>query len=184
LVKLKKLKKWTAVILMALTVSTMAAPQAMASTPMEDFRKEDKGPDAAKGILISEEWGFDENGEPYVERTYVKPQNPRLRVHDSKDVTKTRVCGTGSAKMTVELSASFEWDSSDKRVEVYDVEGQVTDMDGVYEVCDEETVISGNGTSKATATYTCKGYKAIGYVPGKINISCNYNGKITSNGTR
>ena len=95
---MRKCKKGMVTILTALVVSTIAAPQAMAANvptvdtnaAMVQLRMEDTGPDLSKGILVEEVWGAEDDGTPYVERTYVKSDVATLRASGTKIYTKTK----------------------------------------------------------------------------------------------
>ncbi|GLB29458.1 hypothetical protein LAD12857_13810 [Lacrimispora amygdalina] len=184
---MRKIKKWTTLFLMTLTVSTVTAPQAMAdnslaitnvpmasNAAMAQLRMEDKGPDFSKGSLISEVWGTEEDGTPYVERTYIEHNAALLRASKSKKYTKTKSYGaTGS----VEVSARFEYDSAERTVYVFDESGSYNQGGGVSDVEDYGTTTSGDGTSKATAKYSCRVNRNLGgWATYSVSVSCNYKG--------
>lgn len=68
---MRNLKRWSMALLMTLTLGSMSSLQVMAAempisdeaaAAMEQLRMEDKGPDLSEGELISEVWGFEEDG--------------------------------------------------------------------------------------------------------------------------
>ncbi len=185
---MRRIKKWTTLFLMTLTVCTVSAPQAMAANlptatnvtmasnvAMAQLRMEDKGPDFSKGDLVSEVWGTENDGTPYVERTYIKHNAALLRASGVKEYTKTKNYGsTGS----VEVSASFEYDSAARTVYVFNESGSYNQGGGVSDVEDNGTTTSGDGTSKATAKYSCRVNRNLGgWATYSVSVSCNYNGK-------
>lgn len=179
---MRKCKKGMVTILTALVVSTIAAPQAMAANvptvdtnaAMVQLRMEDTGPDLSKGILVEEVWGAEDDGTPYVERTYVKSDVATLRASGTKIYTKAKNYGsTGS----VEVTGEFEYDSSAKTVYVISSEGQFNEGGGISDIEDLGTSTSGEGTSKATVKYSCKVNRNLGgWATYSVSVSCNYNG--------
>lgn len=185
---MRRIKKWTTLFFLTLTVSTVTAPQVMAanlptstnvtmasSVAMSQLRMEDKGPDLSKGDLVFEFWGTEKDGTPYVERTYIEHKVALLRASAVKKYTKTKNYGaTGS----VEVSASFEYDSVAKTVYAYNETGSYNQGGGVSEVEDNGTTTTGNGSSKATVKYSCRVNKNLGgWSTYSVKVSCNYKGK-------
>ena len=145
---------------------------------MEELRKQDTGPDLSKGRLIEEVWGTEEDGTPYVERTYIENIAGNVSIvalTESKRYTKTKSYGaTGS----VEVSATFTWNTSAKTVYVSDITGDIVNPAGISEIKDKTTSESGNGTSKATAKFSCRVNKNLGgWATYSVSLSCDYNGK-------
>lgn len=185
---MRRIKKWTTLLLLTLTVSTVTAPQAMAdnlhainnvpmtsNAAMAQLRMEDKGPDFSNGSLVSEVWGTEEDGTPYVERTYIQHNFGLLRASRSVTRTNTKSYGaTGSVKVT----AVFDCDSAEKTVYVSESSGSFNQGGGVSDVEDYGTTTSGEGTSKATAKYSCRVNRNVGgWKTYSVSVSCNYNGK-------
>lgn len=179
---MKKWKKSIAAVLMTLTMSAMATPQAMAaSAPPADtnaamiqLRMADTGADFSKGILVDEFWGFEDDGTPYVERTYISVKNSISRSPMTKEFTKTKDYGaTGS----VEVTGEFEYDSSAKTVYVLSSSGEFHESGGVSEYEDLGTSTSGEGSTKATVKYRCRVNKNLGgWSTYSVSVSCNYSG--------
>lgn len=181
---MKRFKKMVSMFLTALIFSTLIAPQAIAAeVPMsaemriEELRKQDVGPDLSKGRLVEEFWGTEEDGTPYVERTYIENTAGNVSIaalNGSARYTKTKSYGaTGS----VEVSATFTWNTSAKTVYVSDVEGDIVNPAGISEITDKTTSTSGNGTSKATAKFSCRVNKNLGgWSTYSVSLSCDYNG--------
>lgn len=189
---MKKFQKRTAVFLMALAASITITPQALAAgtavssqtmasdMSMAQLRIQDKGPDLSKGALVSEVWSTEEDGTPYVERTYVKYSIPnpmksaRAASSGSARYTKTKSYGATGA---VEVSADFEWDSAAKTVYASGEDGALTNSSGISDVENEQTSTSGNGTSKATVKFSCRVNRNIGgWTTYSVSVSCNYKG--------
>ena len=183
---MKKLKKCTTALLVGLTVSIVAAPQAMAAntssantsvdtnTAIAQLRMEDKGPDLSKGILVEEFWGMEEDGTPYVERTYVSNEAATLRAAGAKTYTKTKSYGsTGS----LEVTGKFEYDSVAQTVYVLSEDGRYNSGGGISDYEDLGTTTSGEGSSKATVKYSCKVNRNLGgWATYSVSVSCNYLG--------
>lgn len=175
-------KKCMTVVLMTLTVSSVIAPQAMAANglsvntnaAMIQLRMEDSGPDFSKGTLVEEFWGVEDDGTPYVERTYIKGESAMLRASGVKTYTKTKNYGaTGS----VEVTGEFEYDSSAKTVYVLSESGAYNQGGGVSEYQDLGTTTSGDSSSKATVKYRCKVHRNLGgWTTYSVSVSCNYRG--------
>lgn len=182
---MRNLKRGIAAVLTILTASVMLAPQAMAANvstadtdvAMAQLKMEDTGPDLSKGILVEEVWGTEDDGTPYVERTYVKNgiATLALRATGSPTYTKTKSYGaTGS----VEVTATFKFDSKAKTVYVVSSTGKFNNGGGISEVKNLGTTTSGEGTSKATAKYSCKVNRNLGgWATYSVSVSCNSAGK-------
>lgn len=91
------------------------------------------------------------------------------------------LAGNGSLLVTYEVTGTFDWNSSTKKVKVYDVSGDVTYNQG-GKIKNKKTTTSGNNTSKATGKYSFT--RVINPGTGlenstnySISISCNYKGK-------
>lgn len=178
---MKRFKQCTITCLTALIISSATTPPAMASstpvvasTAMAQLRMEDKGPDLSKGFLISESWGTEEDGTPYVERTYMDYGTALFSASNVRTLNNTKSYGaTGS----VEVSANFKFDSTEKTVYVVSSSGKFNRGGGISETEDLGTTTSGEGTSKATAKYSCRVNRNLGgWATYSVSISCNYNG--------
>lgn len=178
---MKKLQKCTTALLVGLTVSIVAAPQAMAAnkssanisvdtnTAVAQLRMEDKGPDLSKGILVEEFWGMEEDGTPYVSN-----EAATLRAAGVKTYTKTKSYGTTGS---VEVTGEFEYDSVAKTVYVLSEDGQYNPDGGISDYEDLGTTTSGDGSSKATVKYSCKVNRNLGgWATYSVSVSCNYLG--------
>lgn len=182
---MRKIKKSTTLLLMSLMVSVATAPQVLAASmpevedmamdaevAMAQLRMEDKGPDFSRGVLISEVWGTEEDGTPYVERTYVNDITSRNA--GTREFTNVKNYGaTGS----VEVTGVFSFDSVAKTVYVDSCSGQFNEGGGVSSYEDLGTVALNEGSSKASVKYSCRVNKNLG---GKstysVKVSCNYKG--------
>ena len=87
----------------------------------------------------------------------------------------TGLSGNGALIISLSVTGTFDWDSTTKKVKVYDVSGEVVDVNG-GDISDEKTSTSGNNTSKATGTFSCKRTIWSGSTTYKVSISCNYKG--------
>ena len=83
--------------------------------------------------------------------------------------------GNGALIISLSVTGTFDWDSSTKKVKVYDVSGEVVDVNG-GDISDKKTSTSGNNTSKATGTFSCKRTIWSGSTTYKVSVSCNYKG--------
>ncbi len=178
---MKRFKRWIATFLVALTFSSVIVSQSMAAEMpmtaeerMKELRMQDKGPDFSKGILVEEFWGTEEDGTPYVERTYVKDSGVLLRASGIKTYSKTRDYGaTGS----VEVTGDFQYDSSAKTVYILSSDGWYNEGGGISGYEDLGTTELNDGSSKATVKYSCKVDRNLG---GKttysVSVSCDYKG--------
>lgn len=119
---------------------------------MTELQLQDAGPDLSKGKLISEYRGTEEDGTPYVERTFVKDNVVDSRAISSyKTYTKTKSYGaTGS----VEVTAAFAWDTAAKKAYVKNVSGKYNNGGGVSQTKNSSATSSGNGSTKASAKYS------------------------------
>lgn len=65
-----------------------------------------------------------------------------------------------------------------KTVYVYNESGSYNQGGGVSDVEDNGTTTSGDGTSKATAKYSCRVNRNLGgWATYSVSVSCNYKGK-------
>lgn len=182
---MRNLKRWSMALLMTLTLGSMSSLQVMAAempisdeaavAAMEQLRMEDKGPDLSEGELISEVWGFEEDGTPYVERTYMKYNSSVSRLVDTVYYSRTKTVARGTFKVW----ADFQYDTVAKTVYASN-EGGSFKRGGGGELIEESTSISGNGTTKAVVTYKCKLDSDLGGTgimsTYSVSVGCDYNG--------
>ncbi|MCI9067406.1 MAG: hypothetical protein HFI65_01770 [Lachnospiraceae bacterium] len=160
-----------------------STPVNMAKTAeerMTELRMQDEGPDFTKGQLLEEAWGMEEDGTPYVERTYVKIPVGRAMTR-FRTYTKTKSYGaTGS----VEVTAMFAWNTEMKKAYVLQPSGKFNAGGGIDHTENERVTMSGTGTEKASATYSIVVHRYMG-VTGpatySVTISCDYKGNCTGN---
>ena len=149
--------------------------------------------DKPDGTLISSECINYSDGTSSVENIYIQVQNPlnssliampnKLQdsTYGSDTFTKTKnwysgLYGNGSLIVSAQVTASFDWNSSAKKVKVYNAEGEVTDDTG-GDISNEKITTSGNNTSKAKATFSFKRTTSLGFSNNySISISCNSKG--------
>lgn len=134
----------------------------------------------SKGHQVSVEIVNYEDGTSSVERIYTT-HNPNSRATFGTDTyTKekewhTGLAGNGSVMIKCSVTASFDWDSTTKKVTVYDEAGEVIEVAG-GEITESITT-SGNNTSKAKATFTAKRKIWSGTKSYPVTVSCTYKGK-------
>ena len=131
----------------------------------------------SKGTLISENIVNYEDGTSSVERVYIQNLPSSRATFGTDTFTKTKdwhtgLGGNGALLISLSVTGTFDWDSTTKKVKVYDVSGEILEVNG--KTSDEKTATSGNNTSKATATFSCK--RTTNNVTYKVSISCNYKG--------
>lgn len=151
----------------------MASPYKTTEYTMQDLKSQDSGPDLSNGDLVYEKWAYEDDGTPYVERLYM--QNLIYKSSRSKHYTKTKSYGaTGS----VQVEADFSWNTSTKKVTVSNVSGRFNRGGGISGTRNAKTSKSGNGTSKASASYSIEVNRNLGgWATYKVTLYCNYNGK-------
>lgn len=176
-----------------LAIGTVSAPLTFASdvsasvvkvdaqSAMAQLRMEDPGPDFSKGILIYEYWGTEEDGTPFVERTYEKRNQSILSLlsplRASYSVTRTNRKNYG-ATGSVEVTGTFECDNVEKTVYVSDGEGTYNQGGGISDYEDLGISTSGEGSTKATVTYRCRVNRNLGgWATYRVSVSCPYNAK-------
>lgn len=146
---------------------------------IEEFRKQDNGPDLSNGDLVSELWSVDEDGTPYVHRVYKKA------IDDLSDVAPVSLPGAILRGVTdygaigyVWVSGHFTWDSKAKKTYVTELSGDFKNEGGVSSITDRKKSSSGNGTERATATFTCKIERNLGGSKNcKASVWCEYTGR-------
>ncbi len=149
--------------------------------------------DKPEGTLISSECVNYSDGTSSVENIYIQVPNPlhsslfavpgKLQgsTYGSDTFTKTKnwysgLNGNGSLIVSAQVTASFDWNSSTKKVKVYNAEGEVTDDTG-GDISNEKITTSGNNTSKAKATFSFKRTTNLGFSNNySISLSCNSKG--------
>lgn len=138
------------------------------------------------GALISVEYINNQDGTYAIEKVYInhRPSYYADKMYGTDTFTKTKEVHTGASDKTplvasFKVTGTFDWNTSTKKVTVYDVKGEVTSVSGTAK--NKKTSTSGNGTTKATGkftfdrTYTAiDGTKTDSY---SISISCDYKGK-------
>lgn len=181
------MKKLANVFLAALMLAMLAAPQVMAADEtmtaeerMEELRALDEGPDFSKGALIAEEWGNEEDGTPYVERTYATDIIPGARaINGTGRFYKVKSYG---ANGSVEVYATFSWDTAAKRVYVSNVTGKFNNG-GVSGTRNELSTFDGSGTSRAWAQYSIDVDRNLGgWATYSVIMHCSFRGE--SDGVR
>lgn len=182
------MKKITNLFLAALMLAMLASPQVMAADVtmtaeerMEELKAFDEGPDFSKGALISEEWGNEEDGTPYVERTYVADITQGTRaINDTGRFYKVKSYGTTGS---VEVYATFSWDTAAKKVYVSNVTGQFNNGGGISGTKNASVTSDGSGTSRAWAQYSIDVDKNLGgWTTYSVIMHCSFRGE--SNGVR
>lgn len=163
-------------------LTMLAAPQVMAADVamtaegrMEELKILDQGSDFTKGALVSENWGTEEDGTPYVERTYIAEINKDTRaITGSGRFVKTRNYGaTGS----VNVYATFSWDRTAQRTYVSNVSGNYYNGGGVSETGSPASTYGGNGTSNAWAQFSIRVNRNLGgWTTYSVIMNCNYTG--------
>lgn len=180
---MRKIKRWIAVFSAVLTISPLSVLQAAAAektdadNAMEQLRMEDEGPDLSEGMLISEVWETEEDGTPYVERIYMKESTDAVTraTTTPKQFMKEKYYGT---RGKLRVYAYFSWDTSAKKVYVSNITGKIVDGAGMSGIKSESATPSGNGTAKATATYSCEPNFYLGSGTWTVSMSCDYNGTV------
>lgn len=168
--------KTLAVILPAMS---MCMPfSVMAANTQKEYVRE--ASEFSKGILVSEDIVNYEDGTSSVERVYIQNVPSSRATFGTDTFTKTKdwhtgLSGNGALIISLSVTGTFDWDSTTKKVKVYDVSGEVVDVNG-GDISDEKTSTSGNNTSKATGTFSCKRTIWSGSTTYKVSISCNYKG--------
>lgn len=182
---MKKFKKiFTTALMLMVALSITAAPVMASSTlpvdselPVENLDMEIPDVDLSKGILIEEKWGEEEDGTPFLERIYVKPDYNlyhRFRGYEEVEYTGTKWYG---ATGTAEVTAMFKYSIDEQKVYVESARGRLVNGAGYSQFVDLGISTSGEGTKKAKATYSCKINRHLGgWVTYRANVMCNYDG--------
>lgn len=155
----------TFAFLLALSVPSMAATAA---------------PTQKQGYLVSSETYDNGDGTYSVEKVYTKhsPTFYSTELYGTDEFTKVKEdwLNTGTLLVSYQVTATFDWDTSTKKVKVYDEVGEITYNQG-GDITKEKTVLSGNNTSKATAKYSFTRTTNLGFSKNySVSISCNYKG--------
>lgn len=182
---MKTFKKLIVTILVAVVVFGVNIPPVMASNrpvitsnlAIEKLKMEDSGPDLTKGRLILETLGTEPDGTPYIERVYEHINITHFLLNSSNERTYTATKSYG-ATGTVEVTATFKFNTLAKEVYVKSSSGRLINGAGYSQFVDLGTSTSGEGTKKATAKYSCKINRNLGgWATYSVSVSCNYKGK-------
>lgn len=139
-----------------------------------ELKLQDAGPDLSKGELVSEYWATEEDGTPYVERTYISNDDAARAKTDYKKYYKDRSYG---ATGWVEVRAEFAWDTAAQKAYVKNVTGDYHNGGGVSQTRNESKTSSGNGTAKASAKYSIEVDKNLGgWTTYSVTMTCDYKG--------
>lgn len=133
--------------------------------------------------MINVEYQNYPDGTYSVEKTYVKHNNligtmsATSSGTDTFTKTKEWYASKGmSLVCSAEVTATFDWDTSTKKVQVYDAEGEVLENDGA-DLTNEKTTTSGNNKRKATAKFSFTRTTNLGFTHNySVRVSCNYKG--------
>lgn len=137
-------------------------------------------------VLISVEHIDNQDGTYSIEKVYTnhQPSYYADKMYGTDTFTKVKEVHTGASDKTplitsFEIKGTFDWNTSTKKVKVYNVKGKVTYVSGTAK--NEKTSTSGNGTTKATGKFTFdRTYKSIDGTKTdsySVSISCDYKGK-------
>ncbi|WP_077612398.1 hypothetical protein [Clostridium sp. Marseille-P2415] len=145
--------------------------------------------EAPQGTLVSVEYENYPDGTSSVEKTYVQVHTAPYGLlyatpyaaYGTDTFTKTKdwhtgLGGNGSLIVSAQVTATFDWNSSTKKVKVYDAEGEVTYYAG-GDITNEKTTTSGNNSRKATGKFSFKRTTDLGFSSNySVSVSCNYKG--------
>lgn len=182
---MKNLKKWMAALLTGITIFSMMAMPVMAAENetalkptdlrMAQLKLEERGVDLSKGELISEYWGREEDGTPYVERLYIVHDSLSARSPENINYKKTKDYG---ATGYVEVIGYFTYDTAAQTVHVRKVEGGLYDKAGISSTRNEQKYSKNEGTKIATAVYSIEVNRNLGgWTTYSVSVTCDYRGK-------
>lgn len=181
---MKRSNKYIIMFLMICIVSILTVTQAAAADAgmtaeerMAELKLLDEGPDFSKGALVSELWGKEDDGTPYVERTYVIDDACAVSarsINGMRRFYKTRNYG---ATGYVEVYATFAWDTAARKTYVSNVTGNYYNGGGVSQVENPISTYGGDATSNAWAQYSIRVNRNLGgWTTYSVVMNCNYNG--------
>lgn len=136
------------------------------------------------GELIDYEVTYDAaNDVTMTVRTYRRTPEivPYYGSYETETLTReASFSATGQVYLRCYVTATFTWSENYKTVQVYDAYGEATY--NTAEITKEGVTRSGNGTTKASATYSCSRLTSIGgTTSNSVTISCDYRGNNNAN---